>query len=340
MSPAPTTLWERQSLPSGLSNIKNTVSSWDNCMSQSYCKWPVIIAIIIASCILLSLLTCLFRCLCCGAECCCACFSCCNACCPSPSRRKNRDSYRDQPKYGAPPQQYPSPSPYGAPAPAPAPVYAPSPSPQPQFATFDATPRGTGTVPANEDALPPMPSWDTAPKRKVLEEHPSDEMEMGNLSPSHEKAPMLANQAPSPVGGHGDVVGAALPYQAYGARNGGDLGSPYAGSQQGRASPRVGGSSPVYGGGAAGGQGGYGQDGRGGQGGYGQGGQSGYGGNSYSQPQQQGGYAAYAPSITSGSTRYEPSSAFGGQESGTVYHSPAQGAPIGRKPVQDSWREV
>lgn len=168
----------------------------------------------------------------------------------------------------------------------------------------------------NEDALPPMPSWDTAPKRKVLEEHPSDEMEMGHLSPTHEAAPMLANQAPSPIGGHGDVVRAALPY---GARNGGDLGSPYAvygggyaGQQQGRGSPHIGGASPV----------------------------GGYGGNSYSQPQQPGGYAAYAPSTTSGSTRYEPSSAYAGQESGTVYHSPVQEAPIGRKPVQDSWREV
>jgi len=146
-----------------------------------------------------------------------------------------------------------------------------------------------------------MPSWDTAPKRKVLEEGTAEELEMGHLSPSHEKAPMLANQAPSPMTG-------PVPYHSQ--------------------------SPGPYGGGAAG----YGQGAMGAAGAYGR--------SSPYAPSQPQGYAPYAASSGSGatSTRYEPSSAYAGQESGTVYRSspPAQGAgaPIGRKPVVDSWREV
>lgn len=159
-----------------------------------------------------------------------------------------------------------------------------------------------------------MPSWDTAPKRKVLEEGAAEELEMGHLSPRDEQAPMLANQAPTPVGGAA----------AYHSQSPGPYGAAVA--------PH---SPSPYGGGAAG----YAPGGMGAAGAYG-------GRSPYARPPQQG-YAPYAASHVSAatSTRYEPSTVYAGQESGTVYHSspPAAqgaGAPIGRKPLVDSWREV
>lgn len=35
----PITLWQRDSLQTDLSNVKNTFSSWDSCMAESYCKF-------------------------------------------------------------------------------------------------------------------------------------------------------------------------------------------------------------------------------------------------------------------------------------------------------------
>ncbi|MCJ1473407.1 hypothetical protein MMC13_002058 [Lambiella insularis] len=310
---APYTLWQRQSLSSDVDGVKNTFSSWDNCMSQAYCKWPAIIGITIGSLIVLSLLFCLARCLCCGAECCCACFSCCNACCPSPRRRG--------PKYADPPQQF-APSPYQGyqpgyqPGPAP-PMY----KPQPQNAQFDAARKGK----INEDALPAMPSWETASSRKVFDDH-NEDVELGPLDPFHEQtAPMLANQAPTPRVGSGDHSSAGvLPYQQYGAYHGGDLGNPY-GQHNYEDHPNPYGSipapAPSYGNTA--------YD---------------YSGNSNARAQLP--HSTYAASETS--TRYEPASSYAGQELGTAYRSrpplPAQqrapsGGPM-RKPVQSTWREV
>ena len=211
-------------------------------------------------------------------------------------------------------------------------------NPQPQFAQSNASRQ----TPANEDALPAMPSWDSAPSKKVLQE-PSDDMELGTLDPVHEQtAPMLANQAPTPRVGYSEVAGSeGLPYQQYGAYHGGDLGSPYGQQNQiheAPPSPYGGPQSPTqtYGGAAYGRQ----------QGGYQR-------PNPYpSQQRPQPAYSSYAASETS--TRYEPSTAYGGQESGTVYHSrqasplagwqhnpgPAGPPPVGRKPVQNTWREV
>ncbi|MCJ1384322.1 hypothetical protein MMC17_007438 [Xylographa soralifera] len=309
---APVSIWERQSLGTDVDSVKNTFSSWDNCMSEAYCKWPAIIGIIIGSLIVLSVVFCLARCLCFGAECCCACFSCCNACCPSPRRR--------QPRYADPPQQF-APSPYQGYQPPPGP---PMYNPQPQYAQFDASRKG----PVNEDSLPVMPSWDTASSRKVLEDHKDDDVELGTLDPMHEQtAPMLANQAPTPHVGYGEIPNStSMPYQQYGAYHGGDLGNPY--GQQSyvdHPNPYGGMAAPAQSHGNAG----Y---------GYQQG---------TSSPRQQPAYSAYAASETS--TRYEPSSTYAGQELGTAHRptpAPAAqplssiGAPVGRKPLQNTWRNV
>ncbi|KAK3619459.1 hypothetical protein LTR56_024026 [Elasticomyces elasticus] len=171
--------WQRD-IASDAAGVKNTFSSWDQCMTKTYCKWPVIAAIIVGSLIVLSLLLCLFRCLCCGVECCCGCFACCNACCPSPRGKKRNDGYYQQPP---PPPQQPF-QPYPQYQSAPPPMYA-APggyrgAQTPSTATFD-TPSHKGAPKYNEDALPPMSSWDTAASKHVED----DDVEMAKLNHPH-----------------------------------------------------------------------------------------------------------------------------------------------------------
>ncbi|KAK7528486.1 uncharacterized protein IWZ02DRAFT_12725 [Phyllosticta citriasiana] len=189
----------RRDIASTVDAAKSSFSSWDKCMAKTYCKWPVIVVIVVASLIALSLLWCCFRCLCCGAQCCCGCFRCCNACCPSPRKGHRRVE-------SPPPQAFPVNQPYQAHPP----MYS-GPGWQqsnvPQFATFDVSKDGK----VNDDALPAMPSWDTAKETKVeVEETPSPEhrsdLEMDRLdcngrSPvggSNPNSPMLPNQQGTP----------------------------------------------------------------------------------------------------------------------------------------------
>ncbi|KAI9775150.1 MAG: hypothetical protein M1839_001401 [Geoglossum umbratile] len=97
------------------------------------------------------------------------------------------------------------------------PSYAP-----PQFATFATSHKeGAGGKPVNEDALPAMPTWESARTRKVLlEAEPShkghvDDVELGDLNHSKKatgsRAPMLAHAAP-PAGY--DDIGVATPMQS------------------------------------------------------------------------------------------------------------------------------
>lgn len=139
-------------------------------MSKAYCKWPVIIGIIIGSLIILSLVWCCARCICCGAECCCGCLACCNVCCPSP---RGGRSGRNEGYQQAPPTPYHNQ--YHQPPP---PMYTSGAAGYrsatvPQTATFD-TPSKSANF--NEDALPAMPSWDNATSRKV--EQPYEDVEM------------------------------------------------------------------------------------------------------------------------------------------------------------------
>lgn len=195
-------------------------------------------------------------------------------------------------------------------------------NPQPQYAQLDASKNGK----IHDDALPAMPSWETAPSKKVFDDH-NEDVELGTLDHVHEQtAPMLANQAPTPRVGYGEHLGAErLPYQQYGAHHGGDLGSPYEQhSFEDHPNPYGGTPAPAqsYGNTAYRSQ-----------------------GNNNLRPQPT--YSTYAASETS--TRYEPASTYAGQELGTAYRSKpplvaqqlsaSSGGPI-RKPVQSMWREV
>lgn len=183
-----------------ISDIKDTLSSWDKCMAKNYCKWPVIVAIIVGGLIVLSVVLCVARCVCCGAELACCCFKCCTCCCPS-GRRKGHERVKSPPPrpydnsaYSAAPpapaasmdsrplnQQYRS---HAAPTfnPAPAPTFNPAPatkSEAPQFARFDAHAK-----PENEDALPAMPSWNEAKSVQVEQEvipEKHDDVELDRL---------------------------------------------------------------------------------------------------------------------------------------------------------------
>ncbi|KAF2865305.1 hypothetical protein BDV95DRAFT_599778 [Massariosphaeria phaeospora] len=175
-----------------LGDAKDTLSSWDKCMAKTYCKWPVIVAIIVVSLTVLSIVLCVARCICCGAECACCCFRCC-ACCSC--GRSGHKRMKSEPP--PPPPMYPAAAGYAAP-PAPpaappidtrplnqqyrshaAPAFHPAPE-RPQFATFDGPAK-----PVNEDALPAMPSWGDARSRHVEEEvmpEKRGDMEMDRLN--------------------------------------------------------------------------------------------------------------------------------------------------------------
>ncbi|KNG83509.1 hypothetical protein ANOM_008556 [Aspergillus nomiae NRRL 13137] len=181
MSPVDTTpfpIWPRDFV-SDLKSAPETLSSWDNCMAKSYCKWPVIVAIIVGALIVISILACIINCLCCGIQCC-KCCGCCSCCCPSP-RRKKEPKYLDDP-YNQPPPM-PTNNPYQPPAPPSLPTYRGA-----QVARFD-TPPSPAVSKGNEDALPAMPTWDSAVTKRVEEPgHHQDAMEMEPLN--------LANQRP------------------------------------------------------------------------------------------------------------------------------------------------
>ncbi|KAL6710641.1 hypothetical protein ACN47E_007698 [Coniothyrium glycines] len=159
-----------------LDDARNTLSSWDNCMAKNYCKWPVIVGIIVGSLILISVITCIARCICCGG-----------GGGRSGHKRVKSEPTPSYPTYGAPPvnpyaqahtdtrlpsidtrpvnQQYRSnamPS-FGV---------APTPKPErPQFATFDST-----RAVVNDDALPAMPTWkDGRDVHVAVEEQPIPE---------------------------------------------------------------------------------------------------------------------------------------------------------------------
>ncbi len=165
----------------------------------------------------------------------------------------------------------------------------------------------------NEDSLPAMPSWESGRDRKVLDDTHEDDVEMAKLDP--QKAPMLAHQAPAPTAGYTDMgpPSAGISHQQHSAAQGGDLGNPY-----GQVSPGYGGA-------------------------YGQGSPTG--------PQQYHSLgdptAHHSPPAPQAYSAYEPSSAYGGQETGTVYPSPSPYGnytpsvlQAGRQPASNTFRDV
>jgi hypothetical protein len=97
----------------------------------------------------------------------------------------------------------------------------------PQYAQFEVGKSGLAVDPKagalSEDALPPMPSWETATKKHVLTEEEKNAVELGELDPvTGQKVPLMSGAAPagtsmppSPVPGHspygapGQVIGGA-----------------------------------------------------------------------------------------------------------------------------------
>ncbi|KAK5170002.1 hypothetical protein LTR04_005233 [Oleoguttula sp. CCFEE 6159] len=227
---------------------------------------------------------------------------------------------------------------------APPPIYAAG---APQYAQFDAHGGAKGGGKFNEDALPAMPSWDTATSKKV--EHPveeGDDVELNHLDPdvnsSSAHAPMLANAAAAPLRSPA-LPSPAFPHQQNGTMGGGDLRSSGYGQETGVYSA-TGHSYPS-------GQG-YGQAAQ-----YGQPSQyaraQSYNGHDYPQ--------SHYPPQHAPSTPYEPTTAYQAPQQSP--RSPYQQQPqspyqprsvppsyrsapsvasarIGRKPVQGSWRDL
>ncbi|KAL2870984.1 uncharacterized protein BJX67DRAFT_212434 [Aspergillus lucknowensis] len=170
-------LWARDTAEE-IKSAPETFSSWDKCMDKTYCKWPVIVGIIVGGVIILSIIACIVNCLCCGIQCC---TGCCGCCCPSP--RPKRPKYADDPYRHQPPPMPQMPPPNhgyqgGYQAPQAPPTYRGA-----QIARFD-TPSSPGLAKTNDDALPAMPSWDSAVTRRVEDTNPhSDAMEMEPLNP-------------------------------------------------------------------------------------------------------------------------------------------------------------
>lgn len=162
-----------------------------------------------------SVVWCVSRCLCCGLSCCCECCYClkccgnCCGCCDAPRGRKHK--YLDEPfvppHHGAggggaykahePMVAGPPTVPFAA-APSSSPFstgrsdHAPMP---PQYAEFDVSKKGAAGG-GHEDALPVMPTWESAGSKKVLVE--DEEVEMDQL-----KKPEASNAA---ANAHGQNV--------------------------------------------------------------------------------------------------------------------------------------
>ncbi|RKF77626.1 putative fibroin-3 related protein [Golovinomyces cichoracearum] len=169
-----------------VSNFKNSINTWDKCMSQTFCKWPVITGIVIGLLIVLSILTCITRCLCCGYSCCCSCFSflnCCGCkgCCDG--KRYKSSGHEGQKPVDLRNQGYVAPG-----------AMMSGGMNSSQFSRL--TTNTTANKPLNEDALPAMPSWDTATSVHVL-----DEDEVVNSTESADKSSLVGQKVPLVIAG-------------------------------------------------------------------------------------------------------------------------------------------
>lgn len=134
-------------------------------------------------------------------SCCCSCFSClkccgsnCCGCCDNPRDKKHKHLDDDYTKF-----QPNGPANVGYQAPV---AMMAGGGGQPQFASFEVGPNGHAVapkvVPVNDDALPPMPSWETASKKRVMTaEEEKEGMELGDLDPSTgQKMPLMSGAVP------------------------------------------------------------------------------------------------------------------------------------------------
>ncbi|KAL4784310.1 hypothetical protein BJX76DRAFT_222327 [Aspergillus varians] len=195
-------LWVRD-VGDDLASVPDTFSSWDKCMDKTYCKWPVIVGIIVGGVILLSVIACIVNCLCCGIQCCTCCCSC---CCPSP--RPKREKYVDDPYHNQPPPMPQIPPANNTFDPGYQGSYQASQAPPTyrgaQVARFDSQ-ASPGTSKMNDDALPAMPVWDNAVTRRVEDTSlQQDAVEMEPLNPVN-RPPHRTPSAPrSNAGGYMD----------------------------------------------------------------------------------------------------------------------------------------
>ena len=93
----------------------------------------------------------------------------------------------------------------------------------PQFATFEVGKNGLAIdkpTPLHEDALPPMPSWETAQKKHVLTEEEKNAVELGELDPTTgQQVPLMAGGAGTGMSAPPSPAHEMAPGQ-YGARPG------------------------------------------------------------------------------------------------------------------------
>jgi len=92
----------------------------------------------------------------------------------------------------------------------------------PQYAQFEVGNNGLAVAakPLSEDALPPMPSWETANKKHVLTEDEKHDVELGELNPTTgQKVPLMTGGAPT-AGPPSPSVGSDNGANPYGSRPG------------------------------------------------------------------------------------------------------------------------
>ncbi|KAM0253591.1 hypothetical protein ACHAQJ_007219 [Trichoderma viride] len=143
-----------------ISDVKQAFSSWSSCMAHVYCN-------------------------------CCYCLKCCGNCCgccdaPGGARRKHLDEPYNPQQSGGYRQEAPMAA--NMPAPAAVPAFTtPASHGPPQYAEFDVSKH-------DADALPAMPSWETANSKQIVLE---EEVEMDNLPPP-KKEPVPPQNMNSP----------------------------------------------------------------------------------------------------------------------------------------------
>ncbi|EPE25342.1 hypothetical protein GLAREA_01254 [Glarea lozoyensis ATCC 20868] len=230
-------LLRERSITDSVSDVKNSFSSWDSCMDAVYCKWPVIAVIIVGGLIVFSVLWCCIRCACCGMSCCCTCFSflkCCDCCGGSCDGKKNKPhKHLDDPHdprngggfggdkgYQAPPPMMGGGLNSG-PAQTTGLITSRDPPGIPQYAQFEVGKNGlyVEPKPVSDDALPPMPSWETATRKQVANEE-KDAVELSNLEPTTSQNVPLMTGAVSPATNQPPSPAANLPTNPYGLASG------------------------------------------------------------------------------------------------------------------------
>lgn len=150
----------------------------------TFIRWPVIIALIFGGIIVLSVCTCLARCLCFGYSCCCTfftfldCCNCCRSCCYGRKNRRVKDTEQNPPISNGQGYITPAPMMTGGRKP-------------PSYARLSSG--NSNSKQFNDDALPAMPSWDSAKKVYVLDE----ELDKDKDTEAKPKAPSSEPKSPT-----------------------------------------------------------------------------------------------------------------------------------------------